>query len=283
MNKRYLIAFVLTALVYGVSFLAYSYSMDSFDTSKNSGQIAQLNSVVKVALYTPPSPKPIKKEEIKKFKKPDCDSCELMNKKVEKVKPVKKEIKKEVIVKKEAPKKIQKPKEKPKKVVHKPKKIKKQKEKPKKVVHKPKEIKKQIQKKQIVKHTPTPKKQTAQVVQKASTTKVVKKERTNLVQQKVDIQKQIEEKNRYLSNVKKIIESNKFYPNSAKRRGIQSNIPVKFTILTNGMMVNLEILGGKKIFHKSVRDTIKKSFPLNPNGALNEEIEVSLVLKYNLI
>ena len=266
MNKRYLIAFVLTALVYGVSFLAYSYSMDSFDTSKNSGQIAQLNSVVKVALYTPPSPKPIKKEEIKKFKKPDCDSCELMNKKVEKVKPVKKEIKKEVIVKKEAPKKIQKPKEKPKKVVH-----------------KPKEIKKQIQKKQIVKHTPTPKKQTAQVVQKASTTKVVKKERTNLVQQKVDIQKQIEEKNRYLSNVKKIIESNKFYPNSAKRRGIQSNIPVKFTILTNGMMVNLEILGGKKIFHKSVRDTIKKSFPLNPNGALNEEIEVSLVLKYNLI
>jgi len=267
MNKRYLTAFVLTALLYGVSFMGYSYAMSNMDTLKSSSQqIAKQDCIIKVALYTPPAVTPTKKEEPKKNKEINCEDCKLVEKKPLLNKPIKKEPKKEVIVKKEAIKKIEKPKEPVKKVVHKPKKI-----------------QKQTPKKEIVKHTPTPKQQTAQVLQRATTTKVAKKETPNLVQQKLDNQKELEAKNRYLANVKKIIENNKFYPNSAKRRGLESNIPIKFLISKDGTISNIEILGGKKIFHKSVKQTLENSFPIDPKGVLKESIEVSLVLKYNLI
>jgi protein TonB len=112
----------------------------------------------------------------------------------------------------------------------------------------PKPIVKEVKKK------PKPKKKTKK--------KVVKKKQKS---QKASARKSNSspaEKNQFLASIRDKINKHKSYPRIAKKRGMQGNVKVKFTILSSGKVGNISV-SGPKVFHKSVRNAVKRAFPIN--------------------
>ncbi len=83
-------------------------------------------------------------------------------------------------------------------------------------------------------------------------------------------------KNQFAAKVRQKINRNKKYPKIAKRRGMQGKVKVRFTILRNGNVGNIS-LKGPKVFHKSAKSAIKKSFPIS-----TKNIPISLPKSFNL-
>lgn len=176
----------------------------------------------------------------------------------------------------------------PVKKVEEPKKIvKKQKPKPiKKKIEKPKKIVKKIEpKKKIVKEEvkPEPKKVEEQKVvqnivqQKTIAAKALKKNKT------VDAKTIEKMQLNYFATVSEIINKNKSYPKRAVLRHMQDDVKVQFMISPMGELISFDILEGLKIFHKSARLAIEKSFPIQPpRGILKTNTTVSLILSYRL-
>ncbi|MDH4944126.1 TonB family protein [Sulfurimonas sp. C5] len=82
----------------------------------------------------------------------------------------------------------------------------------------------------------------------------------------------------------KRINENKHYPLSARRRGIEGDVAVKFIVLANGGVDGIEILEGKSIFEKSTISAIEDSFPVSVTNSLLEfpqefKIKLAYVLK----
>lgn len=89
-------------------------------------------------------------------------------------------------------------------------------------------------------------------------------------------------KNKFLNQLRARISRNKMYPRIAQRRGMQGSVKVRFTILRNGHVSNIQITG-KKVFHKSARKAIKKAFPINVKRApLSLPTTVNLTLRYQI-
>ncbi len=79
--------------------------------------------------------------------------------------------------------------------------------------------------------------------------------------------------------IKKINE-NKRYPMSARRRGVEGDVSVKFIVLSNGGVDAIEILEGKSIFTKSTIAAIEDSFPVSVGDSLlqfPQEFKIRLV------
>ena len=133
--------------------------------------------------------------------------------------------------------------------------------------------KKKIVKKRVVKKKKTIKKH---VVKKTSTKKrtdkkVVSKKKTSTAQ-----------KRKVINEIRAKIDRNKIYPRIAKKRGMQGSVKVKFTILPNGHVSNINITG-KKVFYRSVRKAIEKVFPINPkNVSFSLPSTLTLTLHYRL-
>lgn len=172
-----------------------------------------------------------------------------------KVEPVK-EIKKE------------KPKPEPKKVVQKP---------------KPKPIVKEIVKKEPLEE---PKEIVEEVVQEQQETieEVVQEE----VVDDQEMQRQIEqmmvareqELDHFTKHLIKKINDNKHYPMSARRRGIEGDVDVKFMVMANGGVSSIQVLKGKKIFKRSTYKAIENSFPVDVSNTILEfpkEFQIKLV------
>ena len=84
----------------------------------------------------------------------------------------------------------------------------------------------------------------------------------------------------YRSQVIDKINANKRYPNTARRRGIQGDVVVKFTIADDGNVIDLECLGDTKILSRSACEAIKKSLPFPaPQQA---QMQLSFVMDYVL-
>jgi protein TonB len=149
---------------------------------------------------------------------------------VEKEPEVIKEIIPEPVVEKITPKVVQK--------VEKKKPVKKEKKKKKKVTHK-----KSIHKKSIKK-------------------KVSKKKTSKRQASKQQSHSSKAERNKFKTSLKLNINKNIIYPRIAKKRHMEGRILVKFTILANGNVGKIS-LSGPTIFYKSVRNAIKKAFPIN--------------------
>jgi len=229
------------------------------------------NSVIKVALIIPvkPLPKPIQKVVV-----PPTPIIE---------KPI---IKKVVTPK---PKKIiKKIKPKPKKIIRKPKKIIK-KTKPKKIVKK-KVIKKVIHKKVI-----TPRAIVREVVPQR--VPIVTPPPTNYSKPK-PIAKQItrptpitkhidngQNKKRFLHAIRQKIVANKKYPKLALRRHIEGDTKVRFDITASGEVTNIRFISGKTLFHKSIRKTLQRTFPVNIPTNMQGKLpiyDVSVTLHFNI-
>ena len=85
---------------------------------------------------------------------------------------------------------------------------------------------------------------------------------------------------RFISTLKRKIEKNKNYPRMAKKRRLEGRVSVSFKVTKSGGVSNISIKGSK-LFLKSARDAIKKSFPIDVKG-IKVPISVKLTLNYKL-
>ncbi|MCX6076951.1 MAG: TonB family protein [Campylobacterales bacterium] len=89
------------------------------------------------------------------------------------------------------------------------------------------------------------------------------------VENNVVAQEELEEKQKsFFLKLRELINKNKSYPESARRREIQGDIQVKFCILEDGNVNNIELLAGHSIFKNSAIEAVQKSFPVEVDKAL---------------
>lgn len=147
-------------------------------------------------------------------------------------------------------------------------------DKPKEIVKKEikKEVKEETKKEEIAKvEEKQVKKQEAQ---KAINTKITKTKNNDVLKAKQDM---------FLANLVKRINSNKSYPNSARRRGIQGNIEMRFFVLKSGHVKDINLISGRHIFKRSAIEAIEKSFPINVDETLfNFPKEFKITIAYIL-
>lgn len=72
----------------------------------------------------------------------------------------------------------------------------------------------------------------------------------------------------FLSTLTQRINSNKSYPKSARRRGIEGAVDIRFEVCSDGKVENITVVSGKRIFKKSAINAILKSFPIEVDSAL---------------
>ena len=87
----------------------------------------------------------------------------------------------------------------------------------------------------------------------------------------------------YYSKITKAINKNKSYPSKAKKRNIEGDVKVKVTLSKDGRLISYTILNGNRVFKKSIKKAIKKSFPIKPpKGVFHSNISFSFTLRYKL-
>jgi protein TonB len=134
--------------------------------------------------------------------------------------------------------------------------------------------------KPIIKERPTPKK----IVKKKSikkakkTKKVTKREAHKRVSTKKRLSKG--EQSRFLTKVKRAINSHKVYPKMAKKRGMQGRVKVSFTVTSSGGVSNIKIRGSK-LFIKTTKRAINSAFPMDTRGVALP-ITLNLTINYKL-
>lgn len=90
-------------------------------------------------------------------------------------------------------------------------------------------------------------------------------------------------KKEYLKNLLTHIEGHKYYPSSARRRGMEGNIEVSFELLSNGTFRDLKTSGGPLILRKAAEQAITKALPFEmPPPEVNCPIYVSYVMQFEL-
>ncbi|MBD3840510.1 MAG: energy transducer TonB [Campylobacterales bacterium] len=89
--------------------------------------------------------------------------------------------------------------------------------------------------------------------------------------------------NIYFTQIKEKLYANKIYPKIAVRRGIEDDVKLSFKLSKSGDLLSYEVLSGKKVFLKSIAQTLQETFPLKPEGGLfDKDIELTLTLQYRL-
>jgi len=253
---RYRLALLLSILIFLVLYSVYLSLPKVTKKLKN-----PKNSLIKVVLIVPvkPLPKPIQKVVI--------PPTPIIEKQIIK-KPI---IKK--IIKKIKPKKIAKKvkKIKPKKVVKK-KIAKKVKKIIKRVVHQ----KVSVPKKVVYKQTPPP--------SNYAKPKFVAKQitRPTPIAKHID---NTQDKKRFLHTIRQKIIANKKYPKLALRRHIEGDTKVRFDITSSGQVSNIRFISGKTLFHKSIRKTLQRTFPVNIPANMQGKLpiyDVSVTLHFNI-
>lgn len=113
---------------------------------------------------------------------------------------------------------------------------------------------------------------------------IVRQETTDEQKLQAEIKQMMAAKKRELDlftqDLIKRINENKRYPISARRRGIEGDVAVKFIVLANGGVDAIEIVEGKSIFVKSTISAIEESFPISVTNSLlqfPQEFKIKLV------
>lgn len=291
---RYFNAFLLSCLTFA---LLYVVSL-ALPKKEKIVQPAP-SKVIKIALVTPVKKPIIKKEVPKPIVAPILPPVPL--KKVVKKSVIKKRITKKSVIKK--PKKIVKKKRVVKKKIVKKRVIKKHK--PKKVIKK-KVIKKRVIKREVVKKQVVeeyvepyiapapvyvaPKPKVAPIKQYVPAPKPVARATPQPINQPTltapaPMVQNDHNRKAFLQNVRSQIIANKTYPRIAKRRHIEGDIKVRFNISRSGEVSNIRFINGKRIFYKSVKKAIERTFPIAiPSNVTNELpiMDVSVTLHFNL-
>jgi len=118
---------------------------------------------------------------------------------------------------------------------------------------------------------PTPKEEVKEVVQKE--TKAVPKQKMQKVVSTAVAESENAEmlkakQDKFLSHLVEKINSNKSYPNMARRRVIEGNVEMKFHLLADGSVEHIKLISGRHIFKESAVEAIAKSFPVEVDKTL---------------
>ena len=113
---------------------------------------------------------------------------------------------------------------------------------------------------------------------------VVQTETISNVQQQINQDIREAKRREFIEHLIKRINSNKSYPNMARRRGIEGVVDVKFKILPNGNVKNIRIISGRSIFKKATVQAIKRSFPIEVDSSLFDfpelfKVKIAYILK----
>lgn len=87
-------------------------------------------------------------------------------------------------------------------------------------------------------------------------------------------------RNLFIEQMRQAIDKNKIYPNSARRRAIEGEVKMSFTLQADGSVHGIEMVAGKSIFEDSAKEAIAKSFPLRVEKELfsfPKEFQITLV------
>jgi protein TonB len=90
------------------------------------------------------------------------------------------------------------------------------------------------------------------------------------------------ERESYLLQLLTHIDSHKFYPRSARRRGMEGEIRVTFYLLRDGSITGLQIKGGSKVLRKAAKQAVQQSLALPPppeSMRLQEQIRFGMVYR----
>ncbi len=281
---RYFNAFILSSLTF---ILLYFSLLSLIDIKKVLKPTP--SKVIKVSIVTPPKKvaiaKPIEPIEpkINKIEKveptiPPAPPQPKPKKVVKKVKP--KEIVKKKVIKKSKKRVVKK------KIVKR--KITKKKKTIKKRVIKKKVVKKKAIKKPAIKETI--KEFVAPVTPHPHTPKstVVKSTPKSVPKASKPVQAQLKNdhhKKAFLRSVRSKIIANKKYPKIAKRRHIEGSVKVRFDITKSGNVSNIRFISGKRIFQKSIRKTLERTFPMSIPAKVQNQLpilDISVVLHFHI-
>ena len=139
---------------------------------------------------------------------------------------------------------------------------------------KPKEITPPKKKEVLVKKEPV---KTQNLVHKKVASKTMKKDKD------IEAKRTKKLQNRYFAQISQTINKNKSYPKRAVLRNLQDDIKIEFIISPKGELISFNIIDGKKIFYKSTKKAIEKSFPMAPpSGILSSNTKLKLTLAYRL-
>lgn len=153
-----------------------------------------------------------------------------------------------------------------------------------KVVETPKpSIKKKIEKK-VVEKKEKPKKESettkkVEEITSKTTEKIITAEKEILTKTIVDEKKDYLDK--HLAQIRNLINQNVKYPMKARKLSIEGIVVVKFKILEDGSVENIEIIDGHKFLQNATIEAIQeasKNFPKT-----NKSIEIQIPIEYKLI
>lgn len=110
-------------------------------------------------------------------------------------------------------------------------------------------------------------------------------EKTKTEEKQLEVKPIIDDKkdylDKYLAQIRELINKNVKYPSKAKKLSIEGIVIVKFKILEDGTVQNIEIIQGDKFLQTSTIEAIEeasKNFPKT-----NQNIEIQVPIEYKLI
>jgi len=91
------------------------------------------------------------------------------------------------------------------------------------------------------------------------------------------------QKMEYFAAVMGLVKKNRFYPAAAKRRGIEADVKVRFTLLENGSVENLSVVAEQGLIERAAREAVMKSLPFPPPpGVVQAPTTVEYVMEFRL-
>ena len=87
----------------------------------------------------------------------------------------------------------------------------------------------------------------------------------------------------YLNNLLTHIEGHKYYPQSARNRGVNGSIEVSFELLDNGEINALTAVGGPMVLRNAAKQAIENALPFPvPPEEVNCPLQVSYAMQFQL-
>ena len=87
----------------------------------------------------------------------------------------------------------------------------------------------------------------------------------------------------FLARLLAHIDSHKFYPRSARRRGVNGEVQVSFYLLRDGTIRDLQITGSSKVLRQAARQAIHNALSLpHPPEALGLQEPIRFGMIYRL-
>ncbi len=92
------------------------------------------------------------------------------------------------------------------------------------------------------------------------------------------------EKRALLASLRSTIQNNLRYPSAARRRGMEGDVNVRFTLLSGGAIGSVSILSGESIFHNAAKAAVESASGIAIPKSLADDLplEINLGLEFNL-